>query len=425
MLTAARAVASTFDALRRREFDRDGVFGNPHSAHEPSRTSTEHIERARACVLEFLDADPERYAVCFTSNATSAIKLVAESFPFDTGGVLVLTADNHNSVNGVREYARRAGSRTVTVAVDDELRLDDAPGALARSAADGSAPRLFAFPTQSNFSGVQHPLALVEQAHALGYHVLLDAAAFVPSNRLSLRQCPADFVALSAYKLFGYPTGVGALVVRRDAARGLRRPWFAGGTVDFVSVQNDLHQLRALPEGFEDGTPDFLALAALPAGFALLNSVGIDAIHDHAMFLTGMLLERLAEIAHRNGASLVRLYGPADGRDRGGTVAFNVLARDGLPIPYAAVEARAHAARVALRGGCFCNPGAAERAFGVDPMRTADCLRATGGDGFTLERFAECLGPRTAVGALRASVGLATNVGDVTRCVDFIASFAA
>ena len=46
------------------------------------------------------------------------------------------------------------------------------------------------------------------------WKVLLDAAAFVPTQPLDLRQYPADFVTISFYKIFGYPTGLGALLVR-------------------------------------------------------------------------------------------------------------------------------------------------------------------------------------------------------------------
>ena len=45
---------------------------------------------------------------------------------------------------------------------------------------------LFAYPVQSNFSGVQHPLEWIDQTHERGWDVLLDSAAFVPTNRLDL-----------------------------------------------------------------------------------------------------------------------------------------------------------------------------------------------------------------------------------------------
>lgn len=394
------------------------VFGNPHSDSAPSRASTHVLDAARRQVLRFLDADERTHAVVFTANTSAALKLVAESYPFGPGTACLLSADNHNSVNGVREYARRAGARLCTLPLDAELRLAAPEAILAREARRGGG--LLAFPAQSNFSGVRHPLALVARAKALGLDVLLDVAAYVPSQTLSLRACPADFVALSFYKVFGYPTGLGALVARHEALARLRRPWFAGGTVTYASVAGDTHRLRPGHEAFEDGTPSFLAVSALDAGFSLLAEVGMSRLGGHVASLTRLLLEGLISLRHRGGAPLVRIHGPRGLAERGGTVAFNVLDRDGNVLPYGAVEARARQAGVSVRGGCFCNPGASEAAFGLDPERIAACLASLAGD-FTPERFAACAG--AAVGAVRASVGLANVPEDVRRLVGVVASF--
>jgi len=448
--TTAAAGASTCDfaALRAREFGRldalglayldyaasalpgvsqlrahhaflvESVLGNPHSESAPSRASAEVIERARRLVLDFFDVDASTHDVCFTANTSAAIKLVAESYPFGARAGLLLTADNHNSMNGVREYARRAGARVRVVPLDHELRLRDAEPCLAGEAEHGGG--LFALPAQSNFSGVRHPLALVTRARALGFQVLLDVAAYAPSHPLSLRECPADFAVLSFYKLFGYPTGLGALVARRDALALLRRPWFAGGTVEYVSVAADLHRLHPGHGGFEDGTPDFLGLAALAPGFALLEEVGLPRLGARISALTRHLIDRLAGLRHAGGSRVVRLYGPAGVVERGGTVSFNVQDASGKLVPYTAMETRARAAGVALRGGCFCNPGAAEAALEVDATRLAGCIEA-GGD-FSLTRLAACLGG--AVGAVRISLGVASNLDDVERAVAVVASFA-
>jgi selenocysteine lyase/cysteine desulfurase len=89
-------------------------------------------------------------------------------------------------------------------------------------------------------------------------------------------------------------------------------------------------------------------------------------------------------------------------------------------IPYWVVEARARDAGIALRGGCFCNPGASEAALRLDPRRTGECLE-TLADEFTPERFASCSG--SPVGAVRVSVGLANDDRDIRAAVDFFASF--
>jgi len=401
----------------------DGVFGNPHSESTPSRAAAAVVERARRQILAWFDVDESTHDVCFTANASTAIKLVAESYPFGPGAALVLSADNHNSMNGIREYARRAGAAVCTLPLDAELRLADPEPRLIDHAVRGGG--LVAVPAQSNFSGVRHPLALVGQARALGFDVLLDIAAFAPGHSLSLRSCPADFAVLSFYKLFGLPTSVGALIARRDALARLRRPWFAGGTIVFASVAADIHRLHAGHEGFEDGTADFLGIAALASGFALLDEVGLARLAGHAGGLTRYLLDELAALRHANGAPLVELYGPQGARamvDRGATVTLNVCDSRGQAIPYTAVEARARSAGVAVRGGCFCNPGAAEAAFGLDADALAGFLASSGHD-LSLTRLSAWLG--RAVGAVRMSLGLANRRADVERAVAVVASFAA
>lgn len=398
---------------------RDAVLGNPHSDSPASLCSSALGAEARARVLRHFDADPDEYAVCFTANASSAIHLVAESYPFSPASQLVLSADNHNSMNGVREYVRRAGGRTQYLPLDDDLRLHDPLSRLRDMRRRHSGPGLLALPAQSNFSGVRHPLELVEAAGAMGFDVLLDAAAFVPVHALSMREVPADFVAVSFYKMFGYPTGIGALIARRSALARLRRPWFAGGTVEYVSVQGDTHLVREGAEGFEDGTVNFLGLPAVTAGLEFLKAVGMDRIADHVAGLTTLLLHELSALAHRCGSPLIRLHGPGDEHSRGGTVAFNVLDEYGRTVPYSAVESAARAALVSVRGGCFCNPGASEAAFGFPAERAARCLDRARRDGFSIQRFAACMEGHP-VGAVRASLGVSSNEADVHRLIDVL-----
>ncbi|WP_162150356.1 aminotransferase class V-fold PLP-dependent enzyme [Asticcacaulis sp. AC460] len=399
-----------------------GLYGNPHSEHAPSRASMAEIDATREKALAFFDADPEVYEVVLTANTSAAIKLVAESYPFGPGKGLVLSADNHNSVNGMREYARAVGAAVHVLPLTAELRLDCPADRLVLSARRLGGG-LLAFPAQSNFSGVQHDLGLVEAAQDLGFDVLLDAAGCGVSGGVSLREHPAEFLAFSFYKLFGLPTGLGALIVRKAALARLRRPWFAGGTVDFVSVAHDRHQLSAGHHGFEDGTPDFLNAGAVVDGFAFLERVDRRALTARLKALTGYFLDRVVGLKHGNGAPLVRVYGPQGVTERGGTVAFNLLDAEGFPVPYALVEQRAYAQRVAIRGGCFCNPGAAEAAFGfadIGALRCIDRLRGR----FTVAEFQACLGADKAVGAVRLSVGLPTTMEDLDRALELVVGFA-
>src|SRR3954462_8754484 len=108
------------------ELLRSHVLGNPHSVNPTSAATTELVERARAAVLAFFRASPDEYEAIFTPNATGALRLVGEAYPFRPGDRFLLTFDNHNSVNGIREFARARGAEpTYVPSVPPDLRVDE------------------------------------------------------------------------------------------------------------------------------------------------------------------------------------------------------------------------------------------------------------------------------------------------------------
>lgn len=348
------------------ELLREGVFGNPHSVNPTSAASTELVERARAYVLEFFNASPGEYVAIFTPNATGALRLVGEAFPFHAGDRFLLTFDNHNSVNGIREFARARGAETTYVpSVAPDLRVDES--LLPRYLTDtiGDHHNLFAYPAQSNFSGVHHPLEWIEQAHAHGWDVLLDAAAYVPTNPLDLSRWHPDFVALSFYKMFGWPTGIGCLLARRDALAKLERPWFSGGTIVAAFVQREYYQSAPGAAHFEDGTVNYLNLPAVEIGLRYLDRSGFETIHARVGALGTWLLNAIGSLKHSDGSPAATIYGPRSWQRRGATIAFNFLHPDGRVVDERYVDRIANQHNVSLRTGCFCNPGAGEVAFTI------------------------------------------------------------
>jgi selenocysteine lyase/cysteine desulfurase len=400
-----------------------GVFGNPHSTNPTSLATTEMVERARAYVLEFFGASPDEYVVCFTQNASGALRLVGEAYPFSPQSHYLLTFDNHNSVNGIREFARARGARvTYAPVIPPDMRIDAdrLTGYLEETDADSS--NLFAYPAQSNFSGVRHSLAWIERAQGKGWDVLLDAAAFVPTNRLDLGRWHPDFVTVSFYKIFGYPTGVGALIARKTALRKLHRPWFAGGTITVASVQGDRFYMAEGAQGFEDGTLDYLSLPAVEIGLRHVDRVGLDTIHTRVSLLTDWLLGSLGELRHGNGRPIVRIYGPLDATDRGGTIALNLYDSDGHFIDHRVVERRANEAGISLRTGCFCNPGGGEVALGLSATELSACF-VRSPDRLAIDEFRRCIDDKS-TGAVRVSLGIVSNFADVHRFAEFVAGFA-
>ncbi len=400
----------------------DSVMGNPHSTNPTSAVATEGVVRCRRRVLEFFNADPKEYVLIFTSNASGALKLVGESYPFGEGDQLLLTFDNHNSVVGIRAFDRVKLARTSYVPVEPpDLHISAETLDTHLRAGPAGGNKLFAFPAQSNFSGVQHPLEWIAWAQSLGWDVLLDAAAFVPTNRLDLSRWHPDYVVLSFYKMFGYPTGVGALLARRPALRKLHRPWFAGGTISWASVLADSHTLSPGSEGFEDGTLNYTSLPAVEIGLDFLDSVGIETIHDRVNALAGWLIDKLMLLRHGNGDRVARIYGPVEMDGRGGTVALNVYDSGGGHIDHRLVEERANRWGISLRTGCFCNPGAGEMAMGLERDEIVGCL-VQSGNRMTVDEFRQCIDDKS-TGAVRVSFGVASTFEDAFTVLRFLEEF--
>lgn len=403
----------------------EGVFGNPHSNNPTSLAMTHLAEQARSYVLEFFNAAPGEYTVVFTANASGALKLVGESYPFGAGDQYLLAYDNHNSVNGIREFARTRGATVIYLPVQPpEMRVDPASLETFLASAQPGCNNLFAYPAQSNFSGVQHPLEWVARAQAMGWDVLLDCAAFAPTNRLDLSLVKPDFVPLSFYKMFGYPTGVGCLIVKRCKLAKLRRPWFAGGTITIASVQDvGWHYLIDGEAAFEDGTVNYLNLPALEIGLRYLTGIGIDTIHKRVMSLTGWLLQQMQAMRHSNGAPLVHIYGPGGTSERGSTIAFNFIDPQGAPIDYRVTEQLAAHTNISLRTGCFCNPGAGEIAHHISHDQMAHCFVGSAPVSFQqFYRLIEESGGHSP-STIRISLGIASNFADVYRFMQFAAEF--
>ena len=399
---------------------RHHVFGNPHSNNPTSLAMTRLVERCRASVLQFFNASPADYVAIFTGNASGALKLVGESYPFGPGDHYLLTFDNHNSVNGIREFARARGAAfSYLPVVRPELRIE--PDMLIRclDQAKPGSNSLFAFPAQSNFSGVQHPLEIIGEARARGWDVLVDAAAFAPSNSFDLSLWKPDFVPLSFYKMFGYPTGVGCLLARRQALAKLVRPWYAGGTITISSVQGDGHYLAEGEAGFEDGTLNFLSLPAVEVGLRLLSTIGMPRLHERVMCLAGWLLDSLVALRHTDGRPLVQIHGPQSVKQRGATVTMTFYDSRGHAVDDQRVEELANSEGISLRTGCFCNPGAGEVAHGLIPEMMHEFFKGQEIVTFQYMRkqMRVCYGKE--VSAVRVSVGLATNFADVYRFVRF------
>ena len=242
-----------------------------------------------------------------TTNATAACRLVGgEPSPsLADSSRLVLTADNHNSVNGIREYARARGAETTYVpSVPTELRVDERHAAPLPDRRGRRAPQPLCLSRPSRTSpvcNIRSPGSSRRTQH--GWDVLLDAAAYVPTNRLDLSRCQAGLrrpLFLQDVRLADRRRRADRAPRRARQASSVRGSR-AGRSSPPSSSASGTSPLRARPH-FEDGTVNFLNLPAVEIGLRLLDRIGIEVIHRHARSLARWLLDVLGSLQHSDGS---------------------------------------------------------------------------------------------------------------------------
>jgi cysteine desulfurase/selenocysteine lyase len=72
------------------------------------------------------------------------------------------------------------------------------------------------------------------------------------------------------------------------------------------------------PKKFEAGVPNMAQAVGLGAALKYLTNIGMSSIHEHELYLTKILVAGLSDI------SGVKIFGPTDLTDRGGTVSFTL-----------------------------------------------------------------------------------------------------
>jgi len=406
----------TSQILKHQELLLQNILGNPHSVNPTSQKSTDLIESTRTKVLAFFNA--QDYTCVFTQNASAALKIVGESYPFNETSTFLILSDNHNSVNGIREYCKNKKGIVQYLPLNyEDLQINKESLIAQFDKTPRGSNNLFAFPAQSNVSGVKHDLKWIEYAQKRGFDVLLDAAAFVPSSKLDLSSVKPDFVSISFYKIFGYPTGIGCLLIKNSTYNKLKKPWFAGGTVTLVSIASQNKFLANGPEKFEDGTLNYNNIPAIKIGIEYIESIEINRISSRIKYLTEYLLTEMGKLRHDNGRPLVKIYGPKNIEHRGGNVIMNFFDVDGNVYPFEKIDQMASQQSISIRSGCFCNPGIDEinNCITTEEISKYFATRDKG-DYYDMITF---LGKMR--GATRVSVGIASVKNDIDKFAGLIA----
>lgn len=316
--------------------------------HTLSARATEHYERSRQRVADFIGAKADEEIV-FTRGTTESINLVAQSWggKFLRAGDMVLLTEmeHHSNLVPWQLLAEKIGLqlRFVPVRDDGTLALEKLSSLLTPEV------KLFAFTHVSNSLGTINPAAeLCAKAKSVGAVTLVDAAQSIGHMPLNVQEMGCDFLAFSGHKMCA-PTGIGVLYGRFEMLDAM--PPYHGGGEMIVSVTLEKSTFKTPPQRFEAGTPNIAGAIGLAAAVDYLEGIGRAEIFKHDVDLATYGLERMKEVPG------LRVLGTA--REHAGVISFVMDAAHPHDL-----TTFADRYGLAMRGGHHCNQPLMRR-FGV------------------------------------------------------------
>jgi kynureninase len=248
-------------------------------------------------------------------NVTIAQAIISSCFDYrGPRNKVVLTDLEFPSIQYFYNEQRRFGARVETVPSDDAIRLP-----LEKFLAAIDETTLLVPISQVLFRSafIVDAKAIIERAHRVGAHVILDCFQAAGTIPLDVRALGADFAVGGVLKWLCGGPGVGYLYVREDL-RSKLRPALTGWLAHQRPFDFEIGAIEPREDSYRylNGTTHIPALFACRPGLDILNQAGIHAIREKSMRLT----HRIFEGARARGW---RVNTPEQPAERAGTVSVD------------------------------------------------------------------------------------------------------
>jgi len=279
------------------------------SIHVSGEQATGMYEAARANVANFIGAQPEE--IVFTKNATESINAVASAWAKEHikagDEILVSELEHHSNLMPWQRLAQqnKAVLKFIPIKSDGTLDLSMLPVLLS------DKTKLVVVSHVSNALGTHNDIqSIIQQAHAVGAKVLIDASQSVPHQKIDVQQLGCDFLVFSGHKMLG-PTGIGVLYINKALHDQLQPYQLGGGMIYEADFKKAVY--LPMPHLLEAGTPPIAQAIGLGAAIDYIQkNIDFDALQKHEAALCERFINGLQKIKG------IKVLGPIEQLKKGG-----------------------------------------------------------------------------------------------------------
>src|SRR5579871_2282987 len=255
-------------------------------------------------------------SVSVHQNVTICQAIIASCLDFSGARNKVVYSDmNFPSVMYFWEAQKAHGARVHMVKTDDGIHV---PTERILEAIDEQTLIVPISHVVFRSSFIKDAKAIIEKAHRVGAHVLLDTFQSLGNVPVDVQALNVDFTTGGVLKWLCGGPGTGYLYVRPDLGKKLQ-PGIPGWFAHENPFAFEIGPIRFgdPPYKFMQGTANVPALYTARPGLKIIREVGVDRIREKSKKMTA----RLIELADQRGW---KVNAPRNPEERGGTVVIDM-----------------------------------------------------------------------------------------------------
>ena len=255
----------------------------------------DEIDKSREAVKNFINAR-RKEEIIFTSGATESLNMIVfgffENILKENDEVILSKSEHASNILPWYILSLKKKIKLKFIPLDEDNKITTSN--LLKTITDKT--KVISLAHITNVIGdIRNINEIIEIAHFNNIYTVVDASQSIPHVKTNIKEMDPDFLVFSGHKMCG-PTGIGVLYGKYELLLRMMPFKFGGGMNESFSEEKLI--LENIPIRFEAGTQNIAAIIGLRHAIEYIDSIGLNEIHKHEMYLKNYLIRRLKEIPY-------------------------------------------------------------------------------------------------------------------------------